>query len=111
MCSNRGARPVQAKNDRKHTAPPIDLSRGVSLRGTVLDEADRPVAGARVLTAWRQAALIDARLPTAVTDRSGGFRLDGLVPDRDILLSAETDTACSTRREKSSRSSMRRLSP
>ncbi len=67
--------------------PPLTLSRGVDVRGRVVGENDRSVAGAEVEAIWTggegQAQAVMAR-----TDRTGAFTLHGVDPLAELSLTA-----------------------
>ena len=70
--------------------PPITLLRGVELRGSVVDDRSRPVAGAMVEASWM---IIDGRfrLPNSAVTRSradGSFVLGPVAPDVEVKLTA-----------------------
>jgi hypothetical protein len=70
--------------------PPTELVRGVELRGSVVDEAGNYVPGALVRASWGG----DNRVMQSVavrTDSSGRFLLEGLDPQTDLRLTAESD--------------------
>jgi protocatechuate 3,4-dioxygenase beta subunit len=67
--------------------PPIELPRGVDVKGSVAGEDGKPVAGAEVEATWIVAeAAVFAVL--ARTDRSGGFTLHGVDPLAELSLTA-----------------------
>jgi hypothetical protein len=70
--------------------PPIELVRGASLRGSVVDEAGKYVPGALVRASWGG----DRTMLQSVavrTDSSGRFLLEGLDPLADLRITAESD--------------------
>ena len=81
--------------------PAIELERGVTLRGIVVDEEGKPVAGARVLGKWDRTgpgfkAANGATMfmgstfsVTAKSDDHGGFLLEGIHAGANVLLQAE----------------------
>ncbi|QEH37771.1 Regulatory protein BlaR1 [Aquisphaera giovannonii] len=85
--------------------PPIELERGVALRGVVADEARRPVAGARVVATWDRigpgvkqpngATLhLGSRFnASASTSPRGDFVLQGIHAGANVMLEAERDEA------------------
>ncbi len=70
--------------------PPIELVRGASLRGTVVDETGKSVAGALVRASWGGKDNILQSVAVR-TDSVGGFLLDGLDPVADLRLTALSD--------------------
>jgi hypothetical protein len=77
---------------KEFTLPPIELSRGETLRGTVVDERGRPAPGARV-----EGQVMHGPWGTSVSataDASGAFALDDLDPSRTGLrIEASTPVA------------------
>ncbi len=85
--------------------PPIELERGVTLRGVVADEEGKPVAGARVLGKWDQIgpgfqaangatmALGSNFSATAKSDDRGEFLLEGIHARANVQLQAEAGEA------------------
>jgi beta-lactamase regulating signal transducer with metallopeptidase domain/protocatechuate 3,4-dioxygenase beta subunit len=85
--------------------PAIELERGETLRGIVVDEDGHPVAGARVLGAWDQigpgvkapngATMFMGSRFTAKADSGprGEFLLEGIHPGANVLLQAEAGDA------------------
>jgi hypothetical protein len=71
----------------EYTLPPIELDRGAAVRGAVVDEAGRPVAGALVRASWEPAGGLLQSLTTQ-TDGRGEFRLEGVDPLTDLRLTA-----------------------
>jgi Carboxypeptidase regulatory-like domain len=72
------------------TLPPLELARGVALRGSVVDETGRYVAGALVRASWGG----DKNVLQSVAvraDSNGSFLLEGLDPLADLRLTAESD--------------------
>jgi RNA polymerase sigma factor (sigma-70 family) len=78
----------------EHDVPPIELTRLAALRGTAVDEAGKPVAGATVYAQWLGPNLqfnIDANTlheETLRTNERGEFQLDRLDPKTDIRVRA-----------------------
>jgi hypothetical protein len=72
------------------TLPPIELVRGVQLRGTVVDETGKPVAEALVRASWNAKDSVPQWVSSA-TDGKGSFLLEGLDPLADLSLTAEAD--------------------
>lgn len=85
--------------------PPIELERGVTLRGIVVDEEGKPVAGARVLGKWDQIGT-GVKAPngatmflgsnfsaTAKSDDRGAFLLEGIHAGANVQLQAEIGEA------------------
>ncbi len=70
--------------------PPIELVRGASLRGTIVDETGKSVAGALVRASWGGKDNILQSVAVR-TDSVGGFLLDGLDPVADLRLTACSD--------------------
>ena len=81
--------------------PPIELERGVTLRGVVVDEEGKPVAGARVLGKWNRIGP-SIKFPNgatgamgfnfSATSRSnarGEFLLEGVHQGAEVMLEAE----------------------
>ena len=85
--------------------PPIVLERGVTLRGIVLDEDGKPVAGARVVGRWDQIgpgfkapngstmAMGANYSATALSDERGEFLLEGIHARANVQLQAELGEA------------------
>jgi beta-lactamase regulating signal transducer with metallopeptidase domain len=86
------------------TLDPIELDRGLKLRGVVVDEAGEPVAAATVEGKWQ--IIIPANSPehpgmslasthTAVakTDAQGQFLLEGIHPGANVTLEASANEA------------------
>jgi hypothetical protein len=67
---------------------PIELARGQSLRGMVVDETGKPVMGALVRGSWGGKETI-IQLVASRTGPSGEFVLEGLDPLADLRLTAE----------------------
>ena len=70
--------------------PPTELVRGVELRGSVVDEAGNHVAGALVRASWGGNNRVMQSVAVR-TDSSGRFLLEGLDPQTDLRLEAESD--------------------
>ncbi|MBI3469051.1 MAG: carboxypeptidase regulatory-like domain-containing protein, partial [Planctomycetes bacterium] len=95
----RMPRPVDVEAGTDYAVPRIELVRGASLRGRVLDADGNPVAGASVSGAWT----MDEGQPKsifAMSGSSGDFLLEGVEPRAELRLSAsfkdastEADTA------------------
>ena len=68
--------------------PPIELPRGVDVRGTVVGEDGKPVAGAEVEAIWTGAGGGRPRSALARTDRTGAFTLHGVDPLAELSLTA-----------------------
>ena len=84
----------------RHELPPIEADRGEAVRGIVLDEAGRPVAGASVAGHW---GMTDARgglsaVLSATTGPDGTFTLEGIHPGADVagLSARRRDRATAT---------------
>ena len=84
--------------------PPIELDRGVTLRGIVVDAENKPVVGADVEGKWdRTYPLNDPDHPgmalghtfsaTAKTDAHGQFLLEGIHPGANVMLEANESEA------------------
>jgi protocatechuate 3,4-dioxygenase beta subunit len=67
--------------------PPIELARGVEVRGSVVGEDHQPVAGAEVEAVWTKPEGL-AQGVIARTDHSGGFTLRGVDPLAELNLTA-----------------------
>ena len=67
--------------------PPIELRRGVDVRGIVVGEDGKPVAGAEVEAIWYGPGG-GAQASLARTDRAGGFVLHGIDPIAELNLTA-----------------------
>jgi hypothetical protein len=72
------------------TLPPAELVRGVTLRGTVVDETGQVLAGALVRASWGGSGTI-LQTVAVRTDSSGTFLLDGLDPRADLALTAQAE--------------------
>ncbi len=72
---------------KEFTLKPLGLSRGVEVRGRVVDAEGKPVPGADVAGHYGTGP-DDAGRSHAVTDREGQFRLDSIPPDTTLNLSA-----------------------
>ncbi len=79
-------------------APAIKLRRAATIRGTVVDDARKPVAGATVASSWfgysRLTAESGPQEGTATTNERGEFILSGVDLRSGLLLQARTATAC-----------------
>jgi len=85
--------------------PPIELERGVTLRGIVVDEMGKPVDGARVLGRWsRFGSAVMSPIggtmtrasgfsATAKSDDHGEFLLEGIHAGANVVLQAEAGEA------------------
>jgi len=86
------------------TLAPIELERGVTLRGIVVDEAGKPVAAAEVQGKWQ--IITPANSPdhpgmsfgstfsaAATTDAHGQFVLEGIHPGANVMLEASANEA------------------
>lgn len=62
--------------------PPIEISRGRSLRGRVVDAAGDPMAGAFVVCRWKEKSRFGQRplWRAAFSDDGGRFRIEGVHP-------------------------------
>jgi 5-hydroxyisourate hydrolase-like protein (transthyretin family) len=69
---------------------PLELPRGVDVRGSVVDQKGRPASGARVEATWSH-AVGHLQLATAATDRQGRFTLAGLDPLAELTIKARHD--------------------
>ncbi len=82
---------VNVQGDRDHPANlgSIDMSEAGEIEGTVVDEAEQPVAGARVSMGTVPTYLTLGKLPRGVvtTDREGRFVLSGL-PEGEVSIEA-----------------------
>ncbi|HEX6812091.1 MAG TPA: carboxypeptidase-like regulatory domain-containing protein, partial [Planctomycetota bacterium] len=73
-----------------HSYPPIVLARGADARGSVVDVAGRPVAGAKVTVQWQQEAVfgrersMQTRTRHAATGADGTFVVVGLPADERL---------------------------
>ena len=70
--------------------PPIELTRGLDLRGSVVDDGGRPAPGARVEASW---TLFDGRIraprsASATARPDGSFELGPVDPEAELALSA-----------------------
>jgi beta-lactamase regulating signal transducer with metallopeptidase domain len=90
------------------TMPPIELDRGVTLRGIVVDAEDKPVIGAAVEGKWDRispvnspnnpgTALGQTFSTTAKTDAQGQFLLEGIHPGANVMLEASESEARTNR--------------
>jgi beta-lactamase regulating signal transducer with metallopeptidase domain len=81
------------------TLAPVELDRGVTLRGIVVDAEDKPVAGAAVEGKWNQISPVNSPdnpgmafsqtcSATAKTDEQGRFVLEGIHPGANLMLEA-----------------------
>jgi len=86
------------------TLPPIELERGVTLGGVVVDADGKPVASAEVEGKWQK--FYPANSPdhpgmsfgstftaTAKTDAHGQFLLEGIHPGANVMLEASAEEA------------------
>ncbi|WP_435007318.1 hypothetical protein P12x_004645 [Tundrisphaera lichenicola] len=78
--------------------PPISLIRGVQLRGSVVDDRSKPVAGAKVQASW---LIFDGRFraPKSVISRSradGSFAIGPVDPEVEVTLTADLGPLAST---------------
>jgi carboxypeptidase family protein len=72
------------------------LTRGKTVRGIVSDQANRPIAGARVKVAYAREATADSSIAASyewekgdtVTDQSGQFELKDLHPEQEFVIEA-----------------------
>ena len=91
-----GPRPVEAPPAiARFELPPISLTRGGELRGSVKDEEGRPVAGARVEGSW---TMFDGRnraprSEAATSKADGSFVLGPVAPDTDLTVIASAGGA------------------
>ena len=72
------------------TLPPTELVAGKGLRGSVVDETGKAVAGALVRASWGGQSSILQSVATR-TDAQGMFVLEGLDPLADLRLRADAD--------------------
>jgi protocatechuate 3,4-dioxygenase beta subunit len=81
---------------------PVELERGATLRGRVVDEARNPVAGAIVKGVWnkfigpgpQRGSSVSARMSaTAMTDEVGSFVLEGIDREASVSLEASAGDA------------------
>jgi beta-lactamase regulating signal transducer with metallopeptidase domain len=86
------------------TLDPVELERGVTLRGIVVDEAGQPVATANVDGKWQRIWSADSPdhpglsfastfSAAATTDAQGQFVLEGIHPGANVTLEASADQA------------------
>ncbi len=84
------------------TLPPIELERGVSLRGRVVDEAGSPVPGAMVEGKWQQFMggtspngpfMMSNQVAKATSDPRGEFLLEGIYRGAKVSLEAQAGDA------------------
>ncbi len=86
------------------TIPPVELDRGVTLRGIVVDAEDKVVVGASVEGKWDRTypvnspdhpgmALGRTFSASAKTDAQGQFLLEGIHPGANVMLEASASEA------------------
>ena len=75
--------PIAADRDEV-TLRPLLLARGEAVRGTVIDEAGRPVAGAELSGFWPMSS--EAYYVHAWSDADGKFVIEGVDPEVDLRL-------------------------
>ena len=91
-----GPRPVEVPPGiARFELPTITLTRGEDLKGSVVDEEDRPVGGAKVVASW---TMFDGRIraprsESATTKADGSFVLGPVAPDAELSLVASAGVA------------------
>jgi protocatechuate 3,4-dioxygenase beta subunit len=83
---------LDGKTER--TGVTIAMAQGATVRGSVVDAAGKPVAGARVRIGSAQRTMIVAAPRQAFTDDKGAFEITGL-PRRELVAVAIHETAAS----------------
>jgi hypothetical protein len=83
------------ESQRDHELPPIEVTRGGSLRGTVVNDKGEPAAGATVNATWtlRDGNIASQRSTRAMSDKRGEFVLEGVAPDGELQVSASLGDA------------------
>ena len=86
------------------TVPPVELERGVTLGGIVVDDAAMPVVGAAVEGKWDKIRPADSPdhpgmavgfigSTSSKTDEQGHFLLEGIHPGANVMLEASAGDA------------------
>jgi protocatechuate 3,4-dioxygenase beta subunit len=87
---------LDVKAEGESVWPPIALAAGIALSGVVHDSAGQPIPGAQILA-------IDLSGGTRPLDASSGpdgrFRMDGLTPDRPLMLNVSADGYASIQKD------------
>jgi protocatechuate 3,4-dioxygenase beta subunit len=78
------------------TSKPLLLAAGGGIRGRVVDDAGKPVAGARVTGAWGNTET-DSWMVTTRSGSDGNFLLDGVDARTEIRVGAEAEGASALR--------------
>ena len=86
------------KGRAEFQAPPLKLRRAATVRGVVVDDAQKPIAGAAVAASWygytRRNGQFISQDATAIANDRGEFEFSGVDFRSDVVLRAHTATAC-----------------
>jgi beta-lactamase regulating signal transducer with metallopeptidase domain/protocatechuate 3,4-dioxygenase beta subunit len=98
-----GSTPITIGPEAEQALPPIELERGASLRGVVVGDDGKPVAGAKVEGKWMVVEPLSGRggptgighnfTASATTDDRGAFLLEGIHPTANVTLEASAAEA------------------